>query len=77
MGHGRGGTNFEGASFYVINWFERARAAVAFETLTGESYRIEERMLSAIFQFAKAMPLLFVHPHTLQLVPKNERDRID
>ena len=41
---------------YVMNWFERARVAVADED--EEEYNIEERKLSAIFQFAKAMPLL-------------------
>ena len=42
---------------YVMNWFERARVAVADED--EEEYNIEERKLSAIFQFAKTMPLLF------------------
>ena len=40
---------------HVINWFERTKVAVADD---GEEYGIEERKLSAIFQFAKAMPLL-------------------
>ena len=39
---------------FVVDWFERARVAV------GESYHVEEKTLSAIFQFAKGMPLLFV-----------------
>ena len=38
---------------YVVGWFERARNATGF-------YNIEERKLSAIFHFAKAMPLLLV-----------------
>jgi len=42
---------------YVMNWFERARVAVADED--EEEYNIEGRKLSAIFQFAKTMPLLF------------------
>ena len=41
---------------YIVNWFERARVAVADED--EEEYNVEERKLSAIFQFAKAMPLL-------------------
>ena len=43
---------------YVIDWFERAKVAVADDD---EEYGndIEERKLSAIFQFARAMPLLF------------------
>ena len=43
---------------YVMNWIERARVAFADED--EEEYNIEERKLSAIFQFAKAMPVLFV-----------------
>ena len=44
---------------YVIAWFERAQVAVA-EEEDGESYNIEGRQLSAIYQFARALPLLFV-----------------
>ena len=44
---------------YVMNWFEKARVAVADEDEDEEEYNIEERKLSAIFQFAKTMPLLF------------------
>ena len=40
---------------YVVDWFEKARVAVAEEE---ETYHIEEKKLSAIFQFTKAMPLL-------------------
>ena len=43
---------------YVIAWFEKAEEAVAGEEES--SYNIEERKLSAIYQFAQAMPLLFV-----------------
>ena len=50
------GEQFLKALPYVINWFERARVAVADED--EEMYNIEERKLSAIFQFAKTMPLL-------------------
>ena len=38
-----------------MNWFESAREAIANGV---EEYNIEGRKLSAIFQFAKAMPLL-------------------
>ena len=41
---------------YVIDWFERAREAVA----GGARYDFEEKKLTAIFKFAKAMPILFV-----------------
>ena len=40
---------------YVVDWFEKAKVAVA---EGDETYHIEEKKLSAIFQFAKAMPLL-------------------
>ena len=44
---------------FVIAWFERAGEAVAGDE--GEdSYNIDKRKLSAIYQFAQAMPLLFV-----------------
>ena len=43
---------------YVIAWFDRAAEAVADEG--GDSYNIDERKLSTIYQFAGAMPLMFV-----------------
>ena len=42
---------------HFIDWFGRAKVAVADDD--DEEYGIEEWKLSAIFQFAKAMPLLF------------------
>ena len=50
---------------YVIAWFDRAREAVANEE-RGERNNIGERKLSAIYQFAKAMPLLFVPTHHIK-----------
>ena len=44
---------------YIISWFERAHKAVAGDE-GGESYNIDERKLTAIYQFAKAMPVMFV-----------------
>ena len=41
---------------YIIDWFEGAREAIAIDD---EQYGIEERKLYAVFQFARAMPLLF------------------
>ena len=60
---------------YVVDWFERAKEAVADEDMLTDDedidnedddnsvsddydYCVDERKLSAIFQFAKAMPLL-------------------
>jgi len=54
---------------FVIDWFERAEEATAYSLddedryesgEEGYNYQIEEKKLSAIFQFAKAMPVLFV-----------------
>ena len=59
---------------YVIRWFDRAGVAVA--DFRGERYNVEERKLAAIFQFALAMPLLFVHfSHTE--VDSKKRKRVD
>ena len=55
---------------YVIDWFKRAKEAVADEDMLADNededdedddydYCVDERKLSAIFQFAKAMPLFF------------------
>jgi len=44
---------------YAISWFGRAEEAVA-GAEEREDYHIEQKKLSAIFQFAKAMPLLLV-----------------
>ena len=43
---------------YIMAWFERAKEAVAEEER--ESLGIEEKKLSAMYQFSQAMPLLFV-----------------
>ena len=42
---------------HVVNWFERARVAVADEE--EEQYNLGGRKLNATFQFVKSMPLLF------------------
>ena len=44
---------------YVVAWFDRAEEAVAGDEDV-ESYNIRAKMLSAIYQFACDMPLLFV-----------------
>ena len=57
---------------YVFDWFRRAEEAVSGDD--GGDYNIEERKLSAIFQFAKAMPLFFV-PACQIKVNGNKRKR--
>ena len=46
---------------YIMAWFERAKEAVADDKGGGASYDIDGRKLSVMYQFAQAMPLLFVH----------------
>ena len=70
---------------FVIDWFERAEEAVA-DSLDDEDssksddeeddYQIEKMKLSAIFQFAKAMPLLLVPASNIKEDDK-KRKRID
>ena len=45
---------------YIIEWFEKAGEAVADDEGGEGSYDIKGRKLSTIYQFAQAMPLLFV-----------------
>ena len=58
---------------YVIAWFDRAGEAVAGDD-ERESYKISERKLTAVYQFAKAMPLLFVPSSQIKGV-NNKRKR--
>ena len=62
---------------YVIDWFEKAKEAVSGDD--GGDYNIEERQLSAIFQFAKAMPLLFVPISCIKVNDhrNNKRKRVE
>ena len=57
---------------YVVAWFERAGEAVAGDR---NSYKMGERKLSAIYQFAKAMPLLFVPASHVIKGENNKRKR--
>ena len=43
---------------YLVDWFGKAEEAVAGDE--ENCYGLDEKKLSAIFQFAKTMPLLFV-----------------
>ena len=60
---------------YVAAWFDRAREAVAGEE-RGGSCNIEKRKLTAIYQFAQAMPLMFV-PSSHAKGGDNKRKRDD
>ena len=60
---------------YVVASFNRAEQAVEGDE-EGGSYNIDERKLTSIYQFAKAMPLLFVPaPHDKE--GDNKRKRCD
>ena len=58
---------------YAIGWFGRAEEAVA-GAEEREDYMMEQNKLSAIFQFAKAMPLMFV-PASHNKVDDRKRKR--
>ena len=57
---------------YVVAWFERAQEAVTSDE--GVHYGIHAKKLSSIFQFARAMPLLFV-PVSQNKVDDKKRKR--
>ena len=45
---------------YVIDWFGRVKEAIGGEKGSGTVEDTSQRKLSAIFQFARDMPLMFV-----------------
>ena len=57
---------------YVISWFDKACWAVLYNN---DKYNIEEKKLSAIFQFAKALPLLFVPTSHIKKDDNKKRKR--
>ena len=57
---------------YVISWFDRAGVAV--RDIRGERYNVEERKLSVMFQFALAMPLLFVPVSHMKVDSKKTKE---
>ena len=61
---------------FVVAWFEKGREAIAeLNSIQRESYYIDKRELSAIYQFARTMPLLFVSAsHTKVEGAKRKRD---
>ena len=77
---------------FVIDWFERAEEAVAEKDNSDsdddssisdddgdekERLDVGKRTLSAIFQFAKAMPLLFEPISRLEVDGSRKRKRIE
>ena len=92
MGHGRRrGQNLKALPF-VIDWFDRAEEAVAERDNSDsdddnsisdddgdekERLDVGKMMLSAIFQFAKAMPLLFEPISRMAVDGSRKRKRIE
>ena len=62
---------------YIINWFGRAAVVAAADDEEGEPYRINDRKLSAIFQFAKAMPMLLEGVVNVRVDEDKKRKRSD
>ena len=61
---------------YVIDWFDRAKVAVEEEYLGNDisyPYDVDRRKLSAIYQFAQAMPSLFVPVPQVKGVDKKRK----
>lgn len=44
---------------YVIAWYDKAKVVIAEAEEEAEEYHINQQKISAIFEFARAMPLLF------------------
>ena len=59
---------------YAIDWFDRAEEAVADDD---KNYNVKEKKLSAILQFTKAMPLLFVSASHVKKDEHKKRKRDD
>ena len=60
---------------YIVAWFDRAEDAIVDAEEGGDSYNIGAKRLALMYQFAKAMPLLFVPvPHNKRGDNKRKRD---
>lgn len=58
---------------YIMSWFERARTATRHNET--EEYHIETKKLSAMFQFAQAMPIMFVSTDSNSTIDNRKRKR--
>ena len=58
---------------HVIAWYDKAQVAVANDE--EDVYNINQRRLAALFQFAKAMPMLFVPASTIDKLNAKKRKR--
>ena len=65
---------------YVIAWFERAREAAISSIIDRDddyNYQVEERRLTAIYEFTLAMPILFVPPSYTEVNDKKRKRKND
>ena len=59
---------------YVVDWFGRAKETVEHvDERLDLDYQVEEQKLAAIYQFARAMPLMFVTPPRIQVDGKRRK----
>ena len=62
---------------YVLGWFEKAEQAVRVGEEAERIYNVGAKKLSAIYQFAKAMPQLIVSHSPVTLVDRNVRQQLE
>ena len=64
---------------YVLGWFEKAEQAVTdgSDSDAGRIYNVGAKKLSAIYQFAKAMPQLIVSHSPVTLFDRNVRQQLE
>ena len=63
---------------YVIDWFKRAEEAIEqANDRVNHDYQVETKKLSAIYQFARNMPVLFIPPSHTKVDNNKKRKRDD
>ena len=62
---------------YVLGWFEKAEQAVRVGEEAERIYNVGAKKLSAIYQFAKAMPQLIVSHSPVTLFDRNVRQQLE
>jgi hypothetical protein len=62
---------------YVLGWFGRATEAIGVGEEADRIYNVGAKKLSAIYQFAKAMPQLIVSHSPVTLVDRNVRQQLE
>ena len=60
-------------ALHYVAWYDKAQVAVADDE--EDVYNINQRRLTALFQFAKAMPMLFVPASTIDKLNTKKRKR--